>query len=44
MYVEDPRFMAYYDKIAPGSAVFLRDAVWPGRDSRLPGHVPSQKS
>ena len=27
MYVEDPRFTAYYDKIAPGSAVFLRDAV-----------------
>ncbi|MDR1540092.1 MAG: MerR family transcriptional regulator [Clostridiales bacterium] len=27
MYVDDPRFMAYYDKIAPGCAVFLRDAV-----------------
>ena len=27
MYVEDPRFRAYYDKIAPGCAVFLRDAV-----------------
>ena len=27
MYVEDPRFTAYYDKIAPGCAVFLRDAV-----------------
>ncbi|MDR3053234.1 MAG: MerR family transcriptional regulator [Coriobacteriales bacterium] len=28
MYVDDPRFTAYYDAIAPGSAVFLRDAVW----------------
>jgi DNA-binding transcriptional MerR regulator len=27
MYVDDPRFAAYYDKIAPGCAVFLRDAV-----------------
>ena len=27
MYVEDPRFTAYYDKIAPGCAAFLRDAV-----------------
>ena len=27
MYVDDPRFTAYYDKIAPGAAVFLRDAV-----------------
>jgi DNA-binding transcriptional MerR regulator len=27
MYVEDPRFTAYYDKIAPGLAVFLRDAL-----------------
>ena len=27
MYVNDPRFTAYYDKIAPGCAVFLRDAV-----------------
>ena len=27
MYVSDPRFTAYYDKIAPGCAVFLRDAV-----------------
>ena len=27
MYVEDPRFTAYYDSIAPGCAVFLRDAV-----------------
>lgn len=27
MYVEDPRFTAYYDKIAPGCAGFLRDAV-----------------
>lgn len=27
MYVEDPRFSAYYDKIAKGSAVFLRDAI-----------------
>ena len=27
MYVDDPRFTAYYDKIALGSAVFLRDAV-----------------
>lgn len=27
MYVDDPRFTAYYDKIAPGCTVFLRDAV-----------------
>ncbi|MDR2889535.1 MAG: MerR family transcriptional regulator [Lachnospiraceae bacterium] len=27
MYVDDERFGAYYDKIAPGCAVFLRDAV-----------------
>lgn len=27
MYVEDERFKAYYDKIQPGSAEFLRDAI-----------------
>jgi DNA-binding transcriptional MerR regulator len=27
MYVDDPRFTAHYDAIAPGCAVFLRDAV-----------------
>lgn len=27
MYADDPRFTAYYDAIAPGCAVFLRDAV-----------------
>jgi DNA-binding transcriptional MerR regulator len=27
MYVDDPRFTAYYDKIAPGCAVFLRNAA-----------------
>ena len=27
MYVSDPRFTAYYDNIAPGSAMFLRDAL-----------------
>lgn len=27
MYVNDPRFSAYYDKIAVGCAAFLRDAV-----------------
>ena len=27
MYVEDERFRAYYDKIVPGLAVFIRDAV-----------------
>jgi DNA-binding transcriptional MerR regulator len=27
MYVEDPRFAAYYDNITPGAAVFLRDAL-----------------
>lgn len=27
MYVDDERFTAYYDKIAPGCAVFLRDAM-----------------
>jgi hypothetical protein len=28
MYVDDPRFRAYYEQIVPGSAEFLRDAVW----------------
>ncbi|MCL2580767.1 MAG: MerR family transcriptional regulator [Oscillospiraceae bacterium] len=27
MYVDDPRFAAHYDGIAPGLAVFLRDAI-----------------
>ena len=27
MYAEDPRFTAYYDKIAPGCAKFFRDAL-----------------
>lgn len=27
MYVDDPRFTAYYDKIATGCAPFLRDAI-----------------
>lgn len=27
MYVDDERFTAYYDKIEPGCAVFLRDAI-----------------
>ncbi|MHC1787740.1 MAG: MerR family transcriptional regulator [Christensenellales bacterium] len=27
MYVDDPRFTAYYEAIAPGCAAFLRDAV-----------------
>lgn len=27
MYADDPRFTEYYDRIAPGCAVFLRDAV-----------------
>lgn len=27
MYVDDERFTAYYDKIAPGCATFLRDAM-----------------
>lgn len=27
MYVDDPRFTAYYDAISPGAATFLRDAV-----------------
>ncbi|HHU56356.1 MAG TPA: MerR family transcriptional regulator [Acholeplasmataceae bacterium] len=27
MYVEDERFTAYYDKLAPGMTIFLRDAV-----------------
>lgn len=26
-YVDDPRFTAYYDKISPGTAQFLRDAL-----------------
>ncbi len=27
MYVDDERFTAYYDKLQPGAAVFLRDAI-----------------
>lgn len=27
MYVDDPRFFSYYENIAPGSAVYLRDVV-----------------
>jgi hypothetical protein len=27
MYVDDPRFTAYYDKIAPGLAAFLQEAL-----------------
>jgi hypothetical protein len=27
MYVADERFKAYYDKIADGATVFLRDAI-----------------
>ena len=27
MYVDDPRFTEYYDNIAEGAAVFLRDAL-----------------
>ncbi|MNW66245.1 HTH-type transcriptional activator TipA [compost metagenome] len=27
MYVDDERFTAYYDKVRPGMAKFLRDAV-----------------
>jgi len=27
MYVDDPRFTAYYDEKKPGTAVFLRDAI-----------------
>ena len=27
MYVEDPRFAATYDAVAPGLAAYLRDAV-----------------
>jgi DNA-binding transcriptional MerR regulator len=28
MYVDDERFTAYYDKAQPGTAEFLRDAIW----------------
>jgi DNA-binding transcriptional MerR regulator len=28
MYVDDPRFTAYYDRIQAGAAEFLRDAIW----------------
>lgn len=28
MYVDDERFTAYYDKVQPGTAAFLRDAIW----------------
>lgn len=27
MYVDDPRFTAYYDKHRPGLAIFMRDAI-----------------
>lgn len=28
MYIDDPRFTAYYDKVRPGLAVFVRDAIF----------------
>ncbi|GAV21848.1 TipAS antibiotic-recognition domain-containing protein [Carboxydothermus pertinax] len=28
MYVADERFKAYYDKVAPGAAEFMRDAIY----------------
>lgn len=36
LYVEDPRFTAYYDRQTPGCAAFLRDAAehWAGRKAR----------
>lgn len=34
MYVDDPRFTEFYDKIAPGMAVFARDAMAFYADSR----------
>jgi hypothetical protein len=33
MYVDDARFTAHYDAIAPGCAAFLRDAVWAWTES-----------
>ena len=27
MYVDDPRFTAYYEKFVPGLAVFMREAI-----------------
>ncbi len=36
MYVDDERFAAYYDRMQPGAAVFLRDAIliYTGMDSQ----------
>lgn len=34
MYIDDPRFTAYYDKFAPGLAVFVRDAIFYYCDTR----------
>lgn len=28
MYTDDPRFLAYYEKVRPGAAEFLRDAIY----------------
>jgi MerR family transcriptional regulator, thiopeptide resistance regulator len=35
MYVDDARFTAYYDRVRPGLAVYLRDAIAVYADARL---------
>jgi DNA-binding transcriptional MerR regulator len=35
MYIDDPRFTAYYDKFAPGLAVFVRNAIFSYVDQKL---------
>lgn len=40
MYVEDPRFAANYDKIRPGLAVFMRDAIQVYADASDCGSAP----
>ena len=34
MYVADPRFAAYYDGVAPGLAIYLRDAILANADRK----------
>jgi MerR family transcriptional regulator, thiopeptide resistance regulator len=36
MYVDDPRFAANYEKVAPGLAVFMRDAMAVWAEANLP--------
>lgn len=44
MYVDDPRFRATYDGLAPGLAGYVRDAMAAFAATRLTDHPPAQPS